>query len=211
MRVLSGDGECSPDVLLTVLAQITTAERDPSRPPDRGSAAGGSTTVVLPAPLSPTKAIRLPGSSRRLNPSSAGCSSGCVSSADVFERDREGWRRGRRGLSRIADSRLTVHDLEDPSSRRERYEQLTCGRRERLNCFERRERQQRDHRDQRPVEVAGSVRRDRAGEHAGDRHPDDEQRRGRRRVHLRARRGEPAVRARRRRLAHGRVRRSSRP
>ena len=117
----------------TAIAPLTSSclRSRRSRPPSVTRPCSGSrkrstrfTTVVLPAPLSPTRAIRLPGSSRRLNPSRTRVLAPRIPGADVVELERERRSGQLPGLCWIDHERLAVHDFQDPSAGREGREQI---------------------------------------------------------------------------------------
>ena len=122
-------------------------------------------TVVLPAPLGPTSAIRRPGSSLRSKRGQHRRLAGRIAGGHAFERD------GRRELGhgtrpvRIPDRRLPVGQLEHAPAGRDRGRELDRGRAQRQDAVERREREQR-HASPRAPGRPSALCQDR--QHAGD-------------------------------------------
>src|SRR5262249_27592232 len=143
VRVLAGDGDRAPHVLLPVLAQVAARERDAAglgveeadeQVDDRRLA--GAARAAQPDPPARLETEIRAVEHKRL--------AGGVAGADVLERDRE--RRRRQWYRRVGvcDCRLAIGQLEEPLTGRERLGELTCRERERLHRLERGEREQRE-------------------------------------------------------------------
>ena len=212
MRVLAGEGEGATHVFLPVLAQVVAAERDPScRRVEEAEQEVRHGRLARAA--RPEERERRPGSSRRSNPAAL-VARRARTSAVTPSSATDGTSGGGRGALGSRNGGAAVDHVEDSPPGGQGPTEIVRGSRKRRNRFERRDGEQREHRDQHPVEGPGGVCVDRDREDPHERQTRNEGRqavsRGRRRAHRGGRGGRARGRATRRARAHDPARRRRR-